>query len=194
MLHLLWVFADWWAQTLDVFALGGLVASVLIFAVAPAAVLMHECGHALPALVLTRGAVDMHVGSDGPGLRVRAGRFAMTLQAASAPGEVRAGWVRFRPERIGPTAAVFAGGPAASLLGGTGAAALVTHLDPSGLAARACAAFALASFIGGLENLLASHGGRSDGAKLRVLWRLSRRGAPGRRDPNASTSVPPPGR
>src|SRR5689334_12044024 len=134
---------------------GDIVGFALVFLVSPVGVFLHEAGHALPALLLTRGNVDMHVGAKGPGMHLRAGRFRMTLHAWPDGEEDRAGWVRHQPTRVIWMLVITSGGPLFSCLGavagGTLAQRFALGSPPSLLFAAlwfACSAHTVISLTG----------------------------------------------
>ncbi|HEV2819763.1 MAG TPA: hypothetical protein VGW11_04575 [Solirubrobacteraceae bacterium] len=109
------------------------VVLVLVVLVAPVLVAVHEAGHALAALVLTRDPVDVVVGSEGRAARLRVGRVMLALHPF------------LRPDRMGGSVglddaalsargalAVALAGPAASSLG-TVATALALERTAPGL-------------------------------------------------------------
>jgi hypothetical protein len=193
MSGVLWSITDWWLAVAEALErTNPLVMILLSLVLLPPTVFLHECGHAIPALLLTRQPVDMHVGSDGAGVRFRAGRLRMTLQPGHRRGAPGAGWVHARGTHRAMLA-VAAGGPLASLLGAVAGAALAPHLG-TGLAGMLDASFVVESGMAAILNLLPIEGKVTDGTILYARWRLLRLPPPPRQDPNASTSVGPPGR
>jgi hypothetical protein len=188
--------SDWLVNQLAWFAAfmtaAGLKLQLWLLLVGPLAVLVHEAGHALAALLLTPDAVDLHVGDRGTGVAVRIGRLRATLRPWAC-GQT-AGHVVFRPPALGRYAAVAAAGPAASLAGALVGALIEVRLSPASAAGQLVGAFTASSAFGVLNLLpLRGKGLRSDGAQLLDVWRLARRPVPTWRDPNAATSVAPPG-
>jgi hypothetical protein len=153
----------------------------------PLAALVHECGHALAAMWLTPEAAQERVGSKRWAIPIRAGRFHAALRPfAGAPTDEFVA----RADR-GACTAVIAAGPLASLAALLVCLALVGGAAPAGLRAQVLGTLALCC-LSSVLNLVPMRVGPlvSDGAQLlraagkpRAVWR----------DPNAATSVAPPG-
>ena len=164
---------------------------VLVMLMWPPTVFLHECGHALPALLLTRGGVHMNVGAKSTGLRLRAGRLRMTLRPWSSSGNV-GGWVEHQNTRVIWLTAITAGGPLFSFLGAVASWMLIQRCAPHGFAWLLFAAFGWQCAMQAVFSLLPSRKSPSDGARLVWLWRYARNWRRPPQDPNAATSVPPP--
>src|SRR4051812_27100731 len=131
---------------------------VLVYAAALAATLVHELGHAVPALRAVGGHVVVRAGGD-PAVTLRLGRLVVALGPLVAAG---GDCLHKPPASARDAARIVAGGPLASLLGalvtGAARAGAPRPLHPAGgAAAPACTA----GFLGSAPPALV--GGRPTG-------------------------------
>jgi hypothetical protein len=161
----------------------------------PLAALLHECGHALAAAHLTPHAARDRVTAKRWAIPISSGRFHAVLRPfAGAPSD------RFL-ERTepGPCAAVIAAGPLASLAGFVLSLAIASGASPSGFRGQLFGTLALCCLSSVLNLVPMRVGGLvSDGAQLARALRAPPRPQPRPApaippDPNAATSVAPPG-
>lgn len=104
---------------------------VLLVLVAPLLVAVHEGGHALAALVLTRDPVDVAVGSEGRAARLRVGRVMVALHPFVRPDRM-GGSVGLDDAALSARGAlaVALAGPAASALGTVATALALERVAP----------------------------------------------------------------
>ena len=116
----------------------------------PLVMLIHELGHAVAALVLTRGPVVVQTGRRAF-LTPRIGRLTLAI----GPGGLQAGacWHR-APDTQGREAVIAAAGPIASLALATIAGCACLALDPSRTAGLALAAIAVLGILDAIGNLI----------------------------------------
>jgi hypothetical protein len=121
-----------------------------VLLVGPVVLLVHELGHAVAALALTRGPVIVQTGRRSF-LTVRLGRLTLAL----GPGGLQAGacWHR-APDTPRAEAIIAACGPLASLVTCAVATAACLLLDPSRAAGLALAALAVLSALDAVGNLV----------------------------------------
>jgi hypothetical protein len=160
----------------------------------PLAALLHESGHALAAAHLTPHAVEDRVTAKRWAIPIISGRFHAVIRPfAGAPSD------RFLARtEPGPCAAVIAAGPLASLAGFGLSLALATGASPSGFRGQLFGTLALCCLSSVLNLIPMRVGGlASDGAQLIRTLRTPPKPRPAAaavvRDPNAATSVAPPG-
>jgi hypothetical protein len=155
----------------------------------PLAALVHECGHALAAQRLTPDAAEARVRAQRWALPLRSGCFHAVLRPFSG-GPSDEFVARTAPA---PGAAVIAAGPLASLAALVLACALAAGASPVGFRGQLLGTFALCCLSSVLNLVPLRLGGlASDGAQLVRALRRAPAAAWG--DPNAATSVAPPGR
>ncbi len=120
-----------------------------ILLVGPLVMLLHELGHALAALALTRGPVVLQTGRRAF-VTTRVGRLTLAL----GPAGIQAGacW-HLAPESRRAEAAIAAAGPLASVITATAAGAACLLLQPPRLALLALAALAVLAALDALGNL-----------------------------------------
>jgi hypothetical protein len=189
----MWWLVEWLAGAAAAWQAGPPGATiVLALLVAPLAVFVHECGHALPALLLTRGDVDMHVGVEGSGVQVRAGRFRMTLRPWSSQDQDVAGWVEHRVSSVPAAMVITFGGPFFSFLGAVAGGTLAQRFALGSFQGLLFGTFWFVCGFHAIVNLVPKDRPLTDGARLLWLWRYMWDGPPIPEDPNAATSVPPP--
>jgi hypothetical protein len=160
----------------------------------PLAALLHECGHALAAAHLTPDAAADRVTTKRWAIPLSSGRFHAVLRPfAGAPSD------RFLARtEPGPCAAVIAAGPLASLAGFVLSLAIASGATPSGFRGQLFGTLALCCLSSVLNLIPMRIGGlASDGAQLVRALRTAPKPRPAPRpalsDPNAATSVAPPG-
>jgi hypothetical protein len=162
------------------------------------AVAVHECGHALAALLTGSRLRELRVG-DTDDVTVTAGTFRLRLGRLRGEGDV-GGYVIHDARSSTPrhVLAIALAGPAANLLGAAVVAAFAVRAE--GMLSVALFLWVLTSLAMGVTNLR-PHGdpdnpaGWNDGRWVQVAWRA--RHAPlvasaAYSDPNTPTSVPPP--
>lgn len=115
----------------------------------PIVLLVHELGHALAALALTRGPVVVQIGRRAL-VTPRLGRLTLAL----GPGGLQGGacW-HLAPDTRRAEAAIAACGPLASLIAAAAAAVACVALDPPRAGVLALAALAVLGALDGLGNL-----------------------------------------
>jgi hypothetical protein len=111
------------------------------FAVTPLLVLLHEAGHALPALWFGEGPVAITVGCAKPALAVRVGRLSLSISPLGTRGECRSQTQTL----AGPRAVAWVlGGPAASAVGAVAAALAAGQSEATGRAVLSATAIVAA--------------------------------------------------
>ena len=161
-----------------------MVDGLLLALISTCGILAHELGHALMALRLTDGPVNVLVGRQ-PGLvRFRVGRLGFSLHLEPARGTGWAGLCHYKPTgRPGDALVIIAAGPIASLVWAIACAAAFAvwghQLHPLGLAALAIGVVEGAvGFVyngaAALSPSLMSARPRSDGAKFQHALRANR--------------------
>jgi hypothetical protein len=159
----------------------------------PLAALLHECGHALAAAHLTPHAAQDRVTVKRWAIPISSGRFHAVLRPfAGAPSD------RFLARtEAARCAAVIAAGPLASLAGFLVSLAIASGASPSGFRGQLFGTLALCCLSSVLNLIPMRIGGlASDGAQLVRALRTPPKPRPAAnlaRDPNAATSVAPPG-
>jgi hypothetical protein len=98
------------------------------FIVMPFVVLVHELGHAVPALFLSRRPVDVQVGAAGPALHVRYRSLRLKLHLGGSD-DGAAGLARWQNAELSAVSRVFVslGGPAGSAAGALATGALLAR-------------------------------------------------------------------
>jgi peptidase M50-like protein len=163
-------------------------------------VALHECGHALAALLMGKDVHELRVGTEDR-LHVTWGRFRLTLGVLEEGGDDAAGHVVWDAGAATPMQVfvITVAGPIANLLAALVLAVVAASFDGPAAVCLFLAAMTHARM--GVTNLWPGGDPQrpdewNDGRW--AAWAWARRGvpprvAPRRADPNAATSVPPPG-
>jgi hypothetical protein len=168
----------------------------------PFVVLIHEAGHALAAVVVRARVAELTVGDDAPVVTVHVGGSRFRLGATTGKGDA-AGFVLYDHGTAAPrnVFVIALAGPLASLAGAIVTGVLAAWTWPHPGFSLCFASATLAGFVCCVENLRVSGTGPaswSDGVWVRGAWRAMQAPSapdPAARwsDPNAATSIPPPG-
>ena len=177
-----------WLATLAAFALSACLL--------PLRTLVHEGGHALAAVAVGCQVAEVVVGDDRPLLTLRSQRVQLRFGAITGRGGA-AGYVVFDSSQAKPRDVflIALAGPLASLAGGLAYGLLAFWAWPEPALTFTLLMGALAGWASFADNLRVfgdRPGNWSDGVWVRAAWRAMHRPA-GWVDPNAATSVAPPG-
>jgi hypothetical protein len=121
----------------------------------PLIVFIHELGHALAALVVWKGDVNLTVGDAGRSVRVRIGRLRIRLYSDSGPDGPHLGLVTIPTNRLSPAGHLWfsLGGPAASLVGAV-ATGYLAFIVPEGAGRTFLVIATLEGLVFGVGQLL----------------------------------------
>jgi len=161
-------------------------------------VAVHECGHALAALLTGNRMHELRVG-DTDDVTVTAGGFRLRLGRLRGEGDL-GGYVIYDGQSATPrhNLAIALAGPAANLLGAAVVVAFAVRAE--GMLSAVLFLWILVSLVSAVANL--RPGGDpgtpeewNDGRWVQVAWRARHApfvANPADSDPNAPTSIPPP--
>ena len=199
---------DWIYDALESFQTfmdkGSLLDAALLLGIsaigAVLAVAIHECGHALAAVLTGHRVRELRVGGTDD-VTLNAGGFQLRLGRLRGAGDV-AGYVIYDGRSASPrhTLIIALAGPTADLLAAAAIGVLAVRAD--GLLSVVLLLWALVGLADAFVNLRPAGDPDTpaewnDGRWVQAAWAARRAGSvedPASSDPNAATSVPPPSR